>query len=66
METTAGVRQQSGFVATAADNFQHTQNTYDDDDHDLGLHVLGCTKQRTRHADDGYKKNRLRETSATD
>ena len=26
METTAGGRQQSGFIATAADNFQHTQN----------------------------------------
>ena len=24
------------------------------------------TKQRTRHADDGYKKNRLREAWATD
>jgi len=26
METTAGGQQQSGFIATAADNFQHTQN----------------------------------------
>ena len=28
METTAGVQQQSGFIATAADNFQHTQNPH--------------------------------------
>ena len=26
METTAGVRQQSGFICSAADNFQHTPN----------------------------------------
>ena len=26
METTAGVWQQSGFICSAADNFQHTQN----------------------------------------
>ena len=28
METTAGVRQQSGFICSAADNFQHTQNRH--------------------------------------
>ena len=28
METTAGVRQQSGFICSAADNFQHTQNPH--------------------------------------
>ena len=26
METTAGIRQQSGFICSASDNFQHTQN----------------------------------------
>ena len=28
VETTAGVRQQSGFTFSAADNFQHTQNPH--------------------------------------
>ena len=28
METTAGVRQQSGFICSAADNFEHTQNPH--------------------------------------
>ena len=28
METTAGVCQQSGFICSAADNFQHTQNPH--------------------------------------
>ena len=28
METTAGGRQQSGFIATAADSFQHTPNPH--------------------------------------
>ena len=28
--------------------------------------LFTSTKQRTRHADDGYKKNRPREASATD
>ena len=28
METTAGARQQSGFICSAADNFQHTQNPF--------------------------------------
>ena len=28
IETTAGVRQQSGFICSAADNFQHTQNPH--------------------------------------
>ena len=28
--------------------------------------IFTRTKQRTRRADDGYKKNRLREASATD
>ena len=28
METTAGVLQQSGFICSAADNFQHTQNPH--------------------------------------
>ena len=28
MGTTAGVRQQSGFICSAADNFQHTQNPH--------------------------------------
>ena len=30
METTAGVWQQSGFICSAADNFQHTQNRLTD------------------------------------
>ena len=28
METTAGVQRQSGFICSAADNFQHTQNPH--------------------------------------
>ena len=28
METTAGVWQQAGFICSAADNFQHTQNPH--------------------------------------
>ena len=28
METTAGVWQQSGFICSATDNFQHTQNPH--------------------------------------
>ena len=28
METTAGVQQQSGFICSAADNFQHTESSH--------------------------------------
>ena len=54
MDTTAGVQQQSGFICSAADNFQHTQNPHSHvtsppakPGHDIKVHIPAHTHTHT-------------------